>query len=117
VLGGDGSNAFVTPLATLHAFQGWGDKFLGTPVNGIADSYARFAYQPTVRGPFDSINSAGFFHQFDADLGTADYGDELDLSIAARSGRITLTLKYAAYEAQSLFTDTDKLWFSMDYAF
>jgi hypothetical protein len=116
VLGGDGSNAFVTPLATLHAFQGWGDKFLGTPANGIADSYARFAYQPTVRGPFDAINIVGFLHQFDADLGTADYGDELDLSIAARTGRITLTLKYAAYAAESLFTDTDKLWFSMDYA-
>jgi hypothetical protein len=41
----------------------------------------------------------------------------LDLSIAAKSGRITLTLKYAAYEADSLLTDTDKLWFSMDYAF
>jgi hypothetical protein len=117
VLGGDGANAFITPLATLHAFQGWGDKFLATPANGIADSYARFAYQPTVSGPFDSVSIAGFFHRFEADLGTADYGDELDLSIAAKSGRITLTLKYAAYEAESLLTDTDKLWFSMDYAF
>jgi hypothetical protein len=117
VLGGDGSNAFVTPLATLHAFQGWGDKFLSTPADGIADSYVRFAYQPTVSGPFDAISIAGLFHQFDADLGTADYGDELDLSVAARTGRITLTLKYAAYEAASLLTDTDKLWFSMDYMF
>ena len=34
-----------------------------------------------------------------------------------RVEKITLMLKYAAYEAESLFTDTDKLWFSMEYAF
>lgn len=117
VLGGDGSAAFVTPLATLHAFQGWGDKFLATPANGIEDSYLRFAYRPTVSGPFASINISGAYHTLDADTGASRYGDELDLSIAARVERITLTLKYAAYEAESLFTDTDKLWFSMDYAF
>lgn len=117
VLTGDGGNAFVTPLATLHAFQGWGDKFLATPSRGIEDSYIRFAYRPDAKGPFDGVTIAGFYHQFDADLGSADYGDEIDLSIAATAGRITLTLKYATYEAESLFTDTDKLWFSMDYAF
>lgn len=117
VLGGDGTNAFVTPLATLHAFQGWGDKFLATPASGIADSYLRLAYQPGISGPFDSVNITAFYHQFDADAGSADYGDELDFAVAARAGRVTLTLKFAAYEAESLFTDTDKLWFSMDYAF
>ena len=117
VLGGNGSAAFVTPLATLHAFQGWADKFLATPASGIEDSYLRFAYRPAQTGPFDSVNLTAFYHQFDADLGSVDYGDELDLSIAARAGRVTLTLKYAAYKAESLLADTDKLWFSMDYAF
>jgi hypothetical protein len=117
VLGGDGSAAFVTPLATLHAFQGWGDKFLATPANGIDDGYLRFAYRANAGGPFESINISGFYHDFSADRGSADYGDELDLAVAARAGRITLTLKYAAFGAASLFTDTDKLWFSMDYAF
>jgi hypothetical protein len=117
VLTGNGSNAFVTPLATLHAFQGWGDKFLATPANGIEDSYVRFAFRPGVSGPFESVNIAGFYHQFDSELGSVSYGDEIDLSVAARIGRVTLTLKYAAYEAESLLTDTDKLWFSMDYVF
>ncbi len=31
VLEGDSVQAFQTPLATLHAFQGWADKFLATP--------------------------------------------------------------------------------------
>jgi hypothetical protein len=116
-LGGDGANAFMTPLATLHAFQGWGDKFLSTPVGGIADSYLRFAWSPAISGPFDSVSLAGVYHWFDADTGGASYGDEIDLSVAARIDRITLTFKYAAYSADALFTDTDKLWLSMDYAF
>jgi len=117
VLGSDGTYAFVTPLATLHAFQGWGDKFLATPAGGIVDDYLRFAYSFGVKGPFDSVNLTGFYHQFEADAGSADYGDELDLALAAKTGRITLTLKYAGYDAESFSTDTDKLWFSMDYAF
>src|SRR5688572_24447050 len=43
LLGGDGVTSFSTPLATLHAFQGWADKFLATPVAGIADTFVRFS--------------------------------------------------------------------------
>src|SRR5690606_30123568 len=40
VLGSDdGNKAFTTPLATLHAFQGWTDRFLATPDAGIEDTY------------------------------------------------------------------------------
>jgi len=117
LLSGNGTTAFSTPLATLHVFQGWADKFLATPVNGIADSYLRFGYQPAMTGPFDAISFAAWYHLFDADVGGAEYGDEIDFSISARAEKITLMLKYAAYEAESLFTDTDKIWFSMEYAF
>jgi len=117
VLSGNGTTGFATPLATLHAFQGWGDKFLTTPANGIVDQFLRFAYKPAVSGPFDSVNLAAVYHQFDADLGSADYGDEVGFQIAAKVERITLTLKYASYEAQTLLTDTDKVWFSMEYVF
>ncbi|MDX1562257.1 MAG: hypothetical protein R3305_04995 [Gammaproteobacteria bacterium] len=117
VLTGNGTTAFSTPLATLHAFQGWADKFLGTPANGIKDSYLRFAYRPGMTGPFDSVNIVAVYHELDAELGGAAYGDELDLALIARAGRITLTLKHAAYTAETFATDTDKLWFSMDYAF
>jgi len=117
ILSGNGTIAFQTPLATLHAFQGWGDKFLATPADGMQDSYLRVAWRPAATGPFDSVNVVAFYHQFDADLGSATYGDEIDVSLAATTGRFTLMLKYAAYEAESFATDTDKLWASMDYAF
>jgi hypothetical protein len=118
VLTGNGTAAFSTPLATLHAFQGWADKFLTTPASGITDGFLRFAYKPAMNGPFDAVDFAAVYHVFNADFGTASYGDEFDVSIAARAARMTLTLKYATYTAESApYTDTDKLWFSMDYAF
>ena len=30
---------------------------------------------------------------------------------------MTLTAKYADYRADALFTDTEKVWFSVDYSF
>lgn len=39
-LGGDGRTALQTPLATLHAFNGWDDQFMVTPAGGLKDYYA-----------------------------------------------------------------------------
>ncbi|MBN1237690.1 MAG: alginate export family protein, partial [Gammaproteobacteria bacterium] len=117
VLGGDGTVAFSTPLATLHAFQGWADKFLATPAAGMEDNYVKVGYALGARGPFENLSALGFFHQFRADAGGADFGDELDVMLVARLARMTYTLKYASYRAEGLFTDTDKLWLSMDFAF
>ena len=116
-LGSDGVNTVTTPLATLHAFQGWADKFLGTPAEGMDDSYARFAWQGGAAGPFTGISLAAVYHVFDADYGSAHYGDEIDVSLVARTQRASFTLKYATYDADQLFTDTDKVWLSMDYSF
>ncbi len=117
LLSGNGTTSFSTPLATLHAFQGWADKFLATPANGIADSYLKFGYRPGMTGPFDNVSLAAVYHEFEADLGGAAYGDEIDFSVSARKDRVTLMLKYAAYAADTLLTDTDKLWFQMEYVF
>ncbi|MCI2284858.1 alginate export family protein [Colwellia sp. MSW7] len=39
LLGSDNGVGFSTPFATLHKFQGWTDKFLGTPGSGVEDIY------------------------------------------------------------------------------
>jgi len=44
VLEGNGAIGFATPLATLHAFNGWADMFLTTPANGLKDLYFRASY-------------------------------------------------------------------------
>jgi hypothetical protein len=117
LLGGDGVAAFSTPLATLHAFQGWADKFLATPAAGLEDRYLRFSYPLGKRGRFTNVAVLAFLHDFKADLGDAHFGEELDAQLVARTERVALTLKYADYRADALFTDTDKLWLSVDYAF
>ena len=117
LLGSDGVTGFATPLATLHAFQGWADKFLATPAAGIEDRYVRFTYPFGKRGAFTTITATAVYHDYTADVGGAKFGDELDLQLIARTERIALTAKYADYRADTLFTDTDKLWLSVDYAF
>jgi hypothetical protein len=117
LLGGDGTTAFATPLATLHAFQGWADKFLATPADGIEDTYVRFSYPFSKRGKFTSIAAVAVFHDYQADVGGAHFGEELNLQLVARTAKVALTAKYADYRAGGLFTDTEKLWLSVDYAF
>lgn len=117
LLGGDGANSFSTPLATLHVFQGWADKFLSTPASGMEDRYVRLNYPIGQLGPFTSLNALVSFHDFSADRGAAHFGGELDAQIVGRMDRVTLMLKYSDYRADQLLTDTDKLWLSVEYAF
>jgi hypothetical protein len=117
LLGGDGTTAFQTPLATLHAFQGWADKFLTTPAGGIEDAYVRVTYPFKKRGKFTNVAATAVFHDYAADAGSLHYGEELDLQLVARTERMAFTAKYADYRADGLLTDTDKVWLSFDYAF
>jgi hypothetical protein len=108
-LGGssDPGEAFRTPLATLHAFNGWADKFLRTPDAGINDSYVSF------KMPLGKWNLTAVYHDFAADTGGFDHGTEIDLSAARKlSDRYGLLLKGAFFSADSASTlaDTNKLW-------
>ena len=108
----DGNFAFRTPLATLHKFQGWADKFLVTPADGIEDVYFKVA------GKVGPANLAMFYHDFSADEGSADYGTEFDaVATYPINKNISAQLKYAKYDAEDLSTDTDKLWFSINMKF
>jgi hypothetical protein len=117
VLGGDGATAFSTPLATLHVFQGWADKFLATPASGMEDRYVKVTYPFPTGGRFTSVALLGFLHDFVADTGGTDLGEELNVQLVARTERMALTFKYADYRAGAVLTDTEKLWLSVDYAF
>jgi len=107
-LGGDQNVAgasFRTPLATLHAFQGWADKFLGTPNAGIDDLFA------TVKYKAGKWSFTGVYHDFTAQSGSADWGTELDLSAGRKLGdRYGLLFKAAMYDADQHATDTTKFW-------
>ncbi len=120
VLGASSGKAFTsfqTPLATLHKFQGWADKFLTTPGNGIRDLYGSAGYTAKSVGPFASIGALAIYHDFKSDRAGQQYGREIDLQLLAKFQKYAFTLAYADYNADSFATDTKKLWVSVDYVF
>jgi hypothetical protein len=116
-LGSDhGVAAFQTPLATLHAFNGWADLFLTTPNTGLRDYYA------TVGTSFGIPFLPGFkadltYHEFDADFGGLDYGSEWDASLGFKLGPVSLLAKYANYDASGFSVDTEKAWLQAEVNF
>lgn len=113
----DGVAAFQTPLATLHAFNGWADVFLTTPANGLRDYYGSIGKGFGDLGPLKGLNAKVVYHQFDSDVGGFDYGSEWDASLGFKFGKVGLLAKYADYDAASLGTDTTKFWLQAEYAF
>lgn len=109
-LGSDNNVAFSTPLATLHKFQGFADKFLGTPAGGVDDLYFKIGTK------LGGWNLTAIWHDFSANEGSADYGTELDLVAKYKlTEKAGLLLKYADYNADDLATDTQKFWGMLTY--
>ena len=92
VLEGDGVKGFTTPLATLHKFQGWTDKFLATPPQGIEDRYVNAGVTYKGLGALESLSLLGFFHDYRAERVSADYGTELNLQLMANLGKFSTLL-------------------------
>jgi hypothetical protein len=115
VLQGDGVKGFSTPLATLHKFQGWADKFLTTPPNGIDDRYVTLGYSTRGVGMLDTLTATAMYHLFEAERGALDYGSELNFQIQGKWRRFNGTLKYADYDAKRFATDTKKFWAQVDF--
>jgi hypothetical protein len=113
LLGGSEENGrFLTPLATLHKFNGWADKFLNTPANGLEDFYVQLT------GSVADIGWLASFHNFSADSVSATYGSEFDWQLSYQSSwSQTFALKGAYYSADTLSSDTLKIWLWTTYTF
>jgi hypothetical protein len=98
--------AFRTPLATLHAFQGWADMFLSTPDLGINDMFA------TVKFKAGKWNLSGIYHDFSSETGSVDYGTEFDLSAGTKlNANYSVLFKGAFFSSDSAsYSDTNKFW-------
>jgi len=114
-LTGDGVKGFSTPLATLHRFQGWADKFLTTPPNGIDDRYVTAGYAKAHLLGLERLSATASYHAFDAERGAGDYGSEIDLQARAEWKRLRVGLKFADYAADGFATDTTKYWVDVEY--
>ena len=115
VLEGNGVRGFSTPLATLHKFDGWADKFLTTPPNGLERRYVTLGYTKKGLGILDTLTANAVYHKFDSNRLNLDYGSEMDLQVQAKYQRFNLLLKYADYNADRFATDTNKYWMELDY--
>ena len=120
-LGGNGAHALQAPLATLHAFNGWADKFTVTPPGGLEDRYLG------VGGKFGHGAHAGktswavAWHDYRADRMPAGidghYGSEWDASLGFPvHGPVTGLVKLADYRADAFARDTRKLWLQLEWA-
>jgi len=108
LLGSDNGVGFNTPLATKHKFQGWADKFLGTPGDGIEDVYL------TVKGAVSGVKLAATYHNLTSDVNGIDYGSEIDLVANYKVNKNYAVLaKFAGYSSDEHATDTSKLWLQL----
>jgi hypothetical protein len=110
-LGSDGGVAsFQTPLATLHAFNGWADLFLTTPAAGLRDYYFTGAYRFPKVTALPGLNLQLAWHKYENDTAGADLGSEWNAALGFRIGKVSLLAKYADYDADTFGADTRKFW-------
>jgi alginate export protein len=101
------NNTFSTPYGTNHAHNGWADKFLATPTQGLVDLNVMVGYTNKELGVLKAI-----YHDFSSDVDSLDYGKEIGM------------LKYADFNSDNSGAtltggdvDTQKFWVMLDYKF
>jgi len=123
VLEGNGTIGFATPLATLHAFNGWADMFLTTPVNGLKDFYLKAGYSlPADFVAAKSLNLAVIWHDYRTDVLARGIGNEWDLQAElVMDANLSFMTKYASYAGAGTtvggFPDKSILWLQTAYKY
>jgi hypothetical protein len=123
VLEGNGAIGFATPLATLHAFNGWADMFLTTPVNGLQDLYFRASYVlPMDFLEFRTLTGIVTWHDYKTDNLGAGIGSEWNLSAElAVDANLSFLAKYASYQGSGVafggFPDKTIFWLQAAYRY
>ncbi|WP_439106098.1 alginate export family protein [Congregibacter sp.] len=107
VLGADNGVGFGTPLANGHGVQGWADKFLATPEDGIQDAWI------SVSGDMGPVALTARYHDFSAESSSVSFGTEIDLQAQwVINEWLTVTAKAAVFETDepTRYPDTTKAW-------
>lgn len=118
ILEGAGGRGFATPLATLHAFQGWADVFLNTPSAGIRDASIglKGGGLHMIKGATPA-NWALIYHDFDSDNGAISFGSEIDASLRIPINEwLTLEAKGAVFDgAEKGPANRTKIWLALSF--
>jgi hypothetical protein len=120
IMQGNGTIGFITPLATLHPFEGWAEKFLTTPANGVKDPHASLTWTFAHIAGLDSLSPTVIYHRFEAEHVDTDYGSEYDVALNAKWHHYTALLQYANYTAAhttpiTVARNTSRFWVQFEY--
>lgn len=131
-LEGDGTRGFTTPLATVHAFNGWSDAFVSPGgnksfVDGIKDLNLGLNVKPRFRATyFFNSDLIVRYHDFDDQRTGADLGHEWDAQFtAAITAKLSIQLKYADFKRVKTVpigtanppASRTKTWLTLEYKF
>jgi hypothetical protein len=107
-LEGDGTRGFTTPLATVHAFQGWSDAFVSPGgnksfVDGIEDANLTFNAKPRFKRTYwFNTDVLLRYHDFNDQKTGADLGREWDVQLtAAINPKLSIQFKYADFKRET----------------
>lgn len=119
VLEASGQGYFVTPMASLHDFQGWTDQFqnqgLGNILGGLQDRYLSIGFSCS-----EFFQVKGIYHQFKSESqrsGFGGLGTEWGVEAGGEVNEYSFNLKYAEYKRDNFGIDTEKFWFSVGVKF
>lgn len=131
-LEGDGARGFTTPLATVHAFNGWSDAFVAPGgnksfVDGLEDLNVSLNVKPRFRATyFFNTDLVARYHDFDDERTGANLGHEWDLQFtAAITTKLSVQLKYADFRRVKTVpvgtaappASRTKTWLTLEYKF
>lgn len=110
-IGSNGTHSMQFPLSTLHAFDGWVDKFLTTPVKGLVDANIGVTYVVKSENPYlNGVKAVVVYHDFSAEKDSTHYGTEWDAMLEQMFEKYyTVGIKVGSYNANALYTDTVKI--------
>ncbi|WP_340644922.1 alginate export family protein [Phenylobacterium sp.] len=129
-LEGNGTRGFTTPLATVHAFQGWSDAFVSAGGNksfadGIEDKNISFNAKPRFRRTWlFNTDLIVRYHDFDDQRTGADLGSEWNAQFtAALTPKLSIQLKYADFRREATVpagtlappASRSKAWLTLEY--
>lgn len=115
----DGAGNFRHNFGTNHKFGGWADRFLGGSFPGrglgVTDFYVNVAYKV----PDMPLKGALFWHKFDSDEDSQDFGSEFDAVVTYKPGAVLFGAKAAIFSEgdDTEGSDISKVWLWANYKF
>ncbi len=102
-LGEQNGSSFVTPLGSLHNFNGWADKFLITPTTGLNDYSIRYILR------FSPFKLNARYHFFTANDTRSSLGQELDIDLSYKfSHQSVMLFRFADFTSRSVNLDDER---------